>query len=92
MKIVWMSEVELSLDGGSHGISFSFDLEIDDTLYAALAFVYYKTIVSPGDYDTPPAIDHECTSIDVYFDKSACPIMTDEEIEELKELILIEIF
>ena len=83
MKIGWMSEVELSLDGGSHGISFSFDLEIDDTLLPALAIAYYRTIVSPGDHDTPPAIDHECTSIDVYVDKSACPIMTDEEIEEL---------
>ena len=92
MKIGWMSEVELSLDGGSHGDIFSIDFEVDDMLCSALALVYYKTIVSPGDNDTPSAISHECTDIGLFFDAVDLSVMTNELIEELKELILIEIF
>ena len=92
MKIGWMSEVELSLDGGSHFIDFSFDFEIGDMLFYALALVSYRTIVSRGDYDTPTATDYECIGIELYFEKSGYSVMTEELIEELKELILIEIF
>ena len=92
MKIVWMSEVELSLDGGSRAVDFSLDFEVDDMLCSALAFANYRTIVSRGDYDTPPAIDHECIWIDLYFDKFTHPIITDEMFKELEELISEKLF
>lgn len=92
MKIGWMSEVELSLDGGSHIVDFAFDFEVGDMLCSALCFLSYRTIVSRGDYDTPTAIDHECTWIDLYFDKFTHPIITDELIEELKNLISEKLF
>lgn len=92
MKIGWMSEIELSLDGGSHIVDFAFDFEVGDMLCSALCFLSYRTIVSRGDYDTPTAIGHECTSIDLYFDKFTPPIITDELIEELKKLISEKLF
>ena len=87
-----MSEIELSLDGGSHKVDFSLDFEVGDMLCSALCFLSYRTIVSPGDYDTPPAICHECTDIYLFFDAVDSSVMTDELIEELKELILIKLF
>lgn len=92
MKIVWMSEFELSLDGGSHSGGFSLDFEVDDMLCSAFAYVCYRTIVIPGDHDTPPAICHEWTDIEIFFDAVDLSVMTNEQIEELEELILIEIF
>lgn len=92
MKIGWMSEVELSLDGGSHIVDFAFDFEVGDMLCSALCFLSYRTIVSPGDNDTPTAIEHECTCIELFFDAVDLSVMTDEMIEELKKLISEKLF
>ena len=47
MKIVWMSEVELSLDGGSHIVDFSIRLRSRGYALLCIMFFAYRTIVKP---------------------------------------------